>query len=133
MTDFDDMLSGLDSAIEDVFGESAILTPRVPTTYGTPTSDPGRFDVILTGTFSDGPASGYLNGGYPGEFSGKTMMDAMIAEFWVSASGVLAIGYDVKTGDALTLTDKSGVPTYRITEIQRTGEGDMNLVLVLEE
>lgn len=131
-TEFDSLLTALDAAVASATGEAASLTPRLTAPYGAPATDPSRPVATITGIFSDGPGSAYLNGGPVGDFSGKMMMDALVAEFWLPAAGVAGIGYEIRTGDGLILTGRTGTPTYRVVEIQRTNGGDANLVLTLE-
>lgn len=131
-SDFDDLLSVVDAAVDDVFGDDAILTPRIIEAYDEASTDPERYAVAIRGAFSDGPGTGYLNGGASGGFSGGLMADALIAEFWIAANQAAKISFDVAVGDALQLTGRPGAPVYFVTAIQRTDAGDVNLALTQE-
>lgn len=125
---FDDLEAALSGAIHDVLSQAAVLRPRLRLPYTQSLADPGRHSHQTQGVFSKGPGLSPMGGG-TGGFGGDLMINASVAEFWVSAAHVAQIPFDLETGDEIEISGQPGKPVYSIAVLQRTAAGDLNLVL----
>lgn len=126
MSVFDDIDAELASAMEDEFGDTAVLSPIIKTEYGEAPSDPARPSKPVKGIFSSGPVIGKLDGDSRGQaFNVRRATE--VASFWLSAAEVAAIGYDIKPEDRLTVTGRSTV--FRVVAVLPTSQGDAELHL----
>lgn len=124
---FDEQLAALDGAVNDQHGEAALIRPRETVAYHPSLADPDRPEETVEGVYSNGPQSGPFTGA--ADWGGAPMLDKVIGEFWLSAVSYASIGYEVKEKDELILTDRQGQPSFMITDIHRSSEGDVNLIL----
>lgn len=124
--DFDTMLSGV---LGDVFGETAVLMPRLVHPDGTRSVDPDRPYCMIRGVFSDGPEAKTSGGQY---FTAPLVQD-MIADFWVSACEVGRLSFEPRQGDQIEMSCRAGRPGYRISALRRSHQGDVHLILIEQD
>lgn len=130
---FDDLDAQLAQTVAGVYGDAAVLIPRVLSPYSDPADDPERPRAAVVGAFSAGGGRGYIAGGASGDFSAGPLLDGVISDFWLAPDQIAALPYEIAPGDALQLTGRPGCPTYVVTAITRTGSGDAVLIVALME
>lgn len=131
---FDDLDRMLSGAVTDVFGEAAVLTPRIASQYVARAADPDRSSMSVQGIFSAGPGDLPVKGqATGGEFAGTTRLNVMKAEFWMSAAQVASLGYAPAKGDTISFPNRPGSPVYSVAAVQKTNLGDAALILVRED
>lgn len=132
---FDDLMARLDATVTETFGEAdaALLLPCVLSQYSGRTPDQARAQAGLNGVFSLGSGEETPRGQAASERKGTTRYSTARAEFWISAVERNALPYQIKTGDRLTLPGRPGAPTYAVADMQDTDEGDLNLILIIED
>ena len=133
MTAFNQLDALLGGACLQVFGEAADIHPMGKSSYAMASADPGRPVKTVRGLFSQGPATSRPKGEARGANSqGTTSFSSASAEFWLPAEQVATLGYDLASGDRVTLLARPYSPDYTITQIQHSDQGDLNLILVVE-
>lgn len=124
--DFDVMLS---EVLGDVFGETAVLMPRVAHPDGTRSVDPDRPYCMIRGVFSDGPEAKTSGG----QFFAMPLVQEMIADFWVAASEVGRLSFEPRQGDQIEMSCRPGPPSYRVSGLRRSHLGDVHLILIEQD
>jgi hypothetical protein len=135
MSDFDAFDAAVSAACVGLFGgDAAVLSPRLSAQYVARVADPDRPARSVVGIFSSGSAEEVIRGQVKGaKFKGATRDRVEPSSFWMAADQVAALGYGVAIGDALTLTGRPGSPTYAVVAPEGSNEGDLNLILVIED
>lgn len=88
----------------------------------------------MTGVFSAGPVDQQLKGqARSGEFAGTTRLESSSSEFWISRAKLATVGFAISKGDAVSFPGRCGSPVYSVAAIQRTSQGDVALILVIED
>ena len=101
----DDRLS---RSIGRVFGEAAIVRPRLHTDYTGYSVDPDRAPKMIDVIFSAGPEQTRLGGGGKGDLAGQSKLQMQTASMWVPAAEIAAIPYVIRQGDAVTFEARPG-------------------------
>ncbi len=122
MSAFDDMTAAADAAVVATFADKATVTPRSKTRYSGHIDDGAARDVCGVFSLTAGTTVAFDSGVGP-----AVNVAGHAAEFWVPAAKLPAVA--PKNGDQLT---HDGV-TYKIADIDQTDQGDMNLILTLED
>lgn len=131
---FDAFDASLSAATVQVFGEQAILRPRVSSQYAERAADQDRHQQAVTGIFSAGPAEGSLKGSSSsGDFAGTTRLATMTAAFWIAADTAASLSARPMKGDTITLIGREGCPVYTIARVEPSDRGDLNFILVSED
>lgn len=128
-TGFDDFDTMLSEVLGDVFGETAVLMPRVVHPDGTRSVDPDRPYSMIRGVFSDGPDAKTSGG----QFFAAPLVQEMIADFWVAASEVGRLSFEPRQGDQIEMSCRPGPPSYMISGLNRTHQGDVHLILIEQD
>ncbi len=131
-TPFDALDAALSASCDAAFGEPAVLRPRKASQYAERAVDPTRPVREITGIFSAGPGETRLKGKAMGtDFGGASRVATTRAEFWIAATDAASIGYEIRTGDVIVLTDRDA-SVYEVVFPQRTDLGDLNLILAFD-
>lgn len=134
VTAFEAMDENLSAALSSAFAEPALLRPRVSTQYAERSADPGRAATTTYGIFSACSAQEDLRGqARGGQMSGTTKLSAAAAEFWIAKPQIDQLPLLPITGDVVVLTARSGPPSYAISKVATSDQGDLTLMLVRED
>lgn len=108
MSLFDDIDGSLQAVMDQVFGEAIqVLPQRVGGNYGAGAPDPARPPLDTRAIISRAPNTGRL------DFAGTSRRGVELylapSECWMDRAAYAALGYAIRPGDIIELTDKGGV------------------------
>lgn len=119
--------------VEAVFGEVIILHPRTRSQFSDEVADPDRPARRAMGVFNENPdaprimASRTRGSASLGE-AAATVAPAMLS---IAADRAAALGYPIRKGDLVTLTQRTGAPVFQVSEPPQVDDlGGVNLALV---
>lgn len=130
---FDALDAELSRAVMGTFGETiaAQLRPRTRSEYAE-AADPDRAARNIRGVFTEGHADAQLRGASTGaEFTGATRLSVHMAEFFLPASELALVPYEIRQGDELAFPSRPGAPVFSVSDMQRGDTGDLNLILAI--
>lgn len=55
------------------------------------------------------------------------------AHVWLTARDYAGLGYEMRRGDALALLDRPGSPTFAVSAVARSDQGDVRLLVTRED
>ncbi|MCA1776049.1 MAG: hypothetical protein LC676_10700 [Loktanella sp.] len=122
----------MQAIIDGAFAETGVITPREREQYTSGANDSVRPGATVFGVYTSTPGSEGVGGPSSKERDGVTALTSEAGEFWITAARAAALGYEIKRGDRIQLTDRAGAPKYTIAAIQDTSQGDRNLLLIKE-
>lgn len=130
MGGFDQFRDLADGAVNDIFGETAYISPRVVSQYSGATPDPDRDAFEVVGIYSAAPESATFKGQRQGEgISSFTRISIDHPEFWIAALDYAATFETIKQGDLLIVT----AGRFNISEVRPQDTGDAVLLLTREK
>lgn len=123
-----DALAG--RAVSAVFGEAILVKPTIKSEYRAGVPDPDRPEHETRGEFALEFDTEDLRGQrLRGEFAGVGRIVNAAAYVKVTDAEYAKLGYAVRNGDRVALTDRAGVPVYEVASVHPLDCGDHLLVL----
>lgn len=108
MSLFNDIDGSLQAAMDQVFGEAIrVLPQRVGGNYGVGAPDPARPPLDTRAIISRAPNTGKLD--FARTSRAGVELSLAPSECWVDRAAYAALGYAIRPGDIIVLTDKGGV------------------------
>ena len=107
MSLFDDIDGSLQAAMDQVFGEAIRVLPQRGGNYGAGAPDPARPAFDTRAIISRAPNTGKL------DFARTSRAGAELSlapsECWMDRAAYALLGYAIRPGDIIALTEKGGV------------------------
>lgn len=124
---FDAIDAAMQAVIDRQFGEGIRVIPQIGDQY-TKTPDPERPAVEgLRATVARAPQA------RPTDFNGTARNGAPVssspAELWIDRAAYAAIGYPLRRGDIIELTDDPTAPRYTVGAVNPGDGGDVQIIL----
>ena len=108
MSLFDDIDGSLQAAMDQVFGEAIrVLPQRVGGNYGVGAPDPARPPLDTRAIISRAPNTGKLD--FARTSRAGVELSLAPSECWKDRAAYAALGYAIRPGDIIALTEKGGV------------------------
>lgn len=108
MSLFDDIDDSLQTAMDHVFGEAILVLPqRVGGNYGAGAPDPARPPLDTRAIISRAPNIAKLD--FARTSRAGVELSLAPSECWMDRAAYATLGYAIRPGDIIELTDKGGV------------------------
>jgi len=108
MSLFDDIDGSLQAAMDHVFGEAIRVLPQLAGgNYGAGAPDPARPPLDTRAIISRAPNTGKLD--FAGTSRRGVELSLAPSECWMDRAAYAALGYAIRPGDIIELTEKSCV------------------------
>jgi hypothetical protein len=130
-TAFDEMDAALSAAIGEVFGEVAVITPRLKAQYVDGVADPARPAQQVRGIYSSGPSIERIGDGR-GNASAGYDRAMQTSSFWLDAIEAAKFVDGLRPGDRVTFPARPAL-RMRISACQASDMGDLEILLVSED
>lgn len=130
MGGFDQFRDLVDDVVNDLLGETALVSPRVVSQYGGATADPDRDAFEVVGIYAVAPENASFRGQRQGEgVNSFTNIAIQHPEFWISAAAYAAAAGEIRQGDLITLA----AGPFNVSEVRPQDTGDVLLLLTREK
>lgn len=126
---FDEIDAAAQAVIDETFGEGITIRPMVGDGNYSATPDPAR--PVAVGV----RAAVARNGGVkPTDFNNSNRNGAALAtspvELWIDRAAYAALGYDLKRGDRVEITeDGTPPPSYAVAAVHKGDGADVQVIL----
>jgi len=124
---FDQLDAAVQAAMDQAFGEAIRVEPMAAGNYAS-VPDPARPAKAARAIISRAPQPAATN--YPATNRKSADRAAGPTEAWIGAADLAALGYPIRKGDLIVLTDDPGEPRYAVTAVYLTDQRDARLPLV---
>lgn len=125
MSLFDDIDGSVQAAMDQVFGEAIrVLPQRVGGNYGAGAPDPARPPLDTRAIISRAPNTGKLD--FARTSRAGVELSLAPSECWMDRAAYAALGYAIRPGDIIALTEKGGV---RVT-VSNVAPGDHRDIVI---
>ena len=126
-----DALAG--RVVERLHSELVAVQPLIEGEYTGGAIDPNRPPVDTKGCFAREFSTEDLRGQrLKGEFAGVGRVAAGASSLQIMSATYAAIGYEIRRGDRVTLSGRSGAPSYIVSVNHPIDGGDRLLILTAE-
>lgn len=116
--------------VERTWGEAVLLTPRLVSDYGTSPVDPARPATVVRAIVSVEQKDGDLQGGRRGtQMQGTTYISMERVHLYLRPETIEGLGYEVKKGDFVTLSERPAPNTYLVEHIAELDGGETQINL----
>ncbi|PYF05034.1 hypothetical protein BJ122_102260 [Rhodopseudomonas faecalis] len=133
MSQFLERWDRISRQIDGYMGERVRITPRIASEYAEGAPDPARPARDIKAVFSKGQEADPIDRGRRGgRMQGSSLMATSPTTLWVRAAVYASLGYELVRGDAVTLLDAPGQPTYAVSRATPSDLGDVTLILTDE-
>lgn len=130
---FDDLDAAVTAAVADVFGDMAVIHPRLAASeYSNGQPDGTRPQRTVTGIFSSGPDTEKYSGQSRSAASSSAARSTQSCTFWLSAVQLATVPYAIAKGDRIVISDRPA-ETYKVSAMHPTDMGDIEFLLTIEE
>lgn len=122
-------------AVARTFGEAVRIVPLRESEYAEALPDPARAPVDARAVVSLTPAMKDFDGARTGSGKASTMTRLSVrrANLWFSAEAYAALGYPLRAGDRILLTERPGEPAFTVSRVPVASDrGDVSVNLVQE-
>ncbi|UYZ08560.1 hypothetical protein CFBP5507_06040 [Agrobacterium salinitolerans] len=124
---FDEFDAAMQADVDALFGEGIKIIPRAGDEY-TSAPDPERpSQEGIRATVARAPGS------KPATYRGSQRTSADIhsspAEIWIDRAAYAALGYELRRGDIIELTDDDPATRYTVGSVGRGDGGDVRIIL----
>jgi len=122
------------AAVAGTFSEPIRIEPLLPNEYGEATPDGQRAVVTTRAVVALTPAVDGIEGRRRGsDMQGTTTLALRKAMIWFPPAVYAGLGYGLRPGDRIVLTDRPGQPRYLVErEPVSSDRGDIAVYLVVE-
>ena len=121
-------------AVQREFGEVVRVVPLKESDYSEPSPDPDRRQVDVFAVVSLTPTTENLDGSRKGtKINTTTRFTQRSAAIWLRPEVYAAIGYELREGDRVLLTQRPSEPHYKVSRAPESSDrGDIIVPLVLD-
>jgi hypothetical protein len=123
---FDALDAVVQTAMDATFGEDIRIEPMATGNYAF-APDPVRLACTARAVVSRAPQTAATN--FPSTNRKSAQLAAGPTEAWLAAAALAGLGYALRKGDVIALTEDAGEPRYTITAVFITDQGDARLLL----
>ncbi|UYO50330.1 hypothetical protein KQX64_07080 [Rhodopseudomonas palustris] len=135
MSQFSGKWARLSRQIDGYLGDTVLIVPRLRGEYSEGPPDPDRPARTIKAVFSLRPeveAAPIDLGRHGGRLQGASKVAIAPATLWIRAAVFAGLGYELRQGDAVTLVELSGRPTYSVSRAVPNDVGDVTVILTDE-
>jgi predicted GNAT superfamily acetyltransferase len=104
-------------AADTAFAESVLIRPMVVDQHLGATADPGRPESTVAGRFGRTPEVDDLGGAAPKRDTGVATVAGADAAVTLRAAVAAGLGYSLRRGDKVVLTERTGAPSYTVVRV----------------
>lgn len=122
------------AALDRTLGEPVRVVPRLVSDYGPALPDPDRSATDTRAVVALTPKTGDLEGARHGtNINTGSRVSVRSATLWLRPSAYAAIGYEVREGDQIVLTERMNEPAYTVARNPVLSDrGDVMITLVVD-
>lgn len=124
---FDEIDAAMQADIDALFGEGIRIRPQAGDEY-TRGADPDRpVAEGVRATVARAPQAKKTD--FRGTASNGVPVTTAPAEIWIDRAAYAALGYAIRGGDFIELTDDPGVPRFTVAAVHPGDGGDVQIIL----
>lgn len=124
---FDALDAAVQTAIDQTFGEGIRIEPMLSGDYAK-APDPERPARSCRATISRAPGAKATN--FPSTNRKSSDLAVSPTEAWIDRAAYAALGYPIRRGDFIVLTEAAGSPRFEVAAAHRGDYGDVTLPLI---